>query len=332
MDSSRTMALLLVASVACVAAAGQAPCSGCHEAQRRAWALSMHARSTQDPVYRAMRAWAREDAGEAAAALCVTCHTVAEAGSELRTRAVTCEVCHRSEVVGPGRRGLRVQPTAAVAAAAPVEAPHPVRASRDLISGATCLVCHGELRNPHGVPLCTTGPEAAARPAGAGCLACHMPDGDHRFPGATPELLRRAAQLVAALDGREATVTVLNRGAGHALPTGSALRQVRLEVVALGARGEELARRELIFARVLADAAGNAPVPPWRATRVHRDTRLGPFGRRTVRLPLPPGAVRLVARLVYHRVPPPLVDRLGLAGETLVEPVEMARVERELGP
>ena len=305
-------------------------CGGCHVPQWREWEGSLHARSAEEPIYRAVRAWARREAPEAAA-LCDGCHTVALAGGG-RTPAVTCGACHQRPAVAAGPEELRVDPEAPVAGRRTVDAPHPVHPSPGLVSGEGCLACHGELRNRRGVPLCTTGPESAARHGGVTCLRCHMPGGSHRFPGADPAMLRRALELGLSLRGDQLEVSVVNRGAGHAVPTGPALRQVVLEVRLLDRHGRELARHREIFARVLADAEGHAPAPPWRAVRTVRDTRLQPSQRRTVRIPVPPGARRAVARLVHHRLPPPLADRLGVSGEPLARPVEMARVERELVP
>jgi hypothetical protein len=209
-------------------------------------------------------------------------------------------------------------------------APHPVAASGLLTDGGVCLVCHAELHNPRGVPLCTTGPEAATRGPAPGCLACHGRDGDHRFPGTTAEILRSAAQLHVTTTAGAITVSVVNRGSGHALPTGSALRQVVLEVVFTDVEGTELSRHSERFARVLGDAEGNAPVPPWRAVAVARDTRLAPQERRTVTLERPAGATRVRASLVYHRAPPPLLERFGLADHELMGPVVMALAQRTL--
>ncbi len=275
-----------------------------------------------------MREWARSEAGDQAAALCASCHTSEILGTSARTLSVECRVCHQGTSVAPGPKGWKVDPSSPVAAALHVEAPHPVRASSNLISGQMCLVCHAELHNPKGVPLCTTGPESESRRGGASCLSCHMPSRDHSFPGTTPKILAQAADLGLELSEGEARITVLNRGAGHALPTGSALRQIVLEVEVLGQNHETLTSRREVFARVLEDASGKAPVPPWRAVAVQRDTRLGPFERRVVTVPLPAGSHAVSVRLVYYRAPPAVAKRLGLADEPLLRPVEMARLER----
>ncbi len=326
MTSTLLLAMVALVFAAPAVAAGE-HCGECHGEQLQRWQLSLHARSTEDPLYRAMRDWARSEAGPQAAALCANCHTSEVLGQPARTLSVECTVCHQGIAVAPGPKGWKVDPTRPVATALPVEAPHPIRTSRELLEGRMCRACHEELRNPRGVPLCTTGPESESLRAAAGCLSCHMPGKDHAFPGTTPELLARAAELAIEFRGGEARVTVLNRGTGHALPTGSALRQIVLETEVLGANHAVLASHREVFARVLEDAAGHAPVPPWRAAAIHSDTRLARLERRVVRVDLPAGAHAVVARLVYHRAPAAVARRLGLADDPLLQTVEMTRAE-----
>ncbi len=329
-------AIILVAALAVAPAPAPAgPCARCHEAQASQWKGSLHALASSDPLVLAMRRWAREDAGEAAAAPCVNCHTAAVAGTAERTSAVTCPVCHQGRRAKPGPAGWMVDPEAPVTGAKDLQkAPHPMRVDPGFAGSSSCLVCHAELRNPAGVPLCTTGPESEAYGGEATCLTCHMPDASHRFPGATEELLARAATLDVERDGGRVAVTVANTGAGHALPTGSALRQIRLEVRFLDASGAVLwtnaADEAAVFARVLRDAAGNAPVPPWRAVAVASDSRLAAGEQTTVAYTIPDGAVTVRARLVYRRVPAPVATRLGVANDPLARPVEMASVTQTL--
>ncbi len=305
------------------------PCSDCHRDQAAAWQSSLHAMSLDDPLYSGMRAWASDEAGETVAAGCATCHSAPLADGSGRTAGVTCAVCHQATRTGPGPGGLAVDPSSPIQAdteAAP-DAPHPVAADRALAAGRICLACHAELHNPAGVPLCTTGPENEAWTGTGSCLSCHMPDGSHAFPGASPELLRRAATVTVAA-GPETVVKISNTGAGHAIPTGPVLRQVVLEVRFLdrtGAQVGDVSTR--VLARVLGDDDGHAPVPPWRATRVVRDTRLSPGETRAFSFPTPAGAASSVARLVYRRAPPAIAQRLGVADLPLLRPYEMARAE-----
>lgn len=325
-----TMTALLVALPLAVAAQ---PCADCHTEQHRAWAASAHADSAASPLYLAMREWALADAGEAAAAPCATCHTVPLAGGG-RSAAVECGACHLARH-GDGSPGaLVIEPGSAIQAVRPsAGAPHQVAVTPAFVGDAPCLPCHAQLANPAGVPLCTTGPEAAVRAGGAPCAACHRP---HAFAGTTPEMLGRAATVSLDRRGDTLTVTVIARGVGHALPTGAALRQVRLEVEILdrdGARlSDNLGDAEALFARLLADADGNVPAPPWRAVAVARDTRLAAGERRVLNYAVPAEARSARARLVYHRAPPPLLARFSLADNADFAPQVMARAILALHP
>jgi len=307
------------------------PCATCHASEARQWRRSLHARSMEDPLYLAMRGWARADLGGQAPKMCSNCHSVALAGGAGRTPSVNCVSCHRGAGVSPGPAGWRVEPGPQVAASRPTaSSPHPVVVNPRLASGELCLVCHGELHNPRGVPICTTGQEAGPPGSRPGCTTCHMPFASHVFPGSSARLLSQAASLAIELNGRQAVVTVVNLGTGHALPTGSILRRVRLEVFFQDKTGQELGRRSETFARTLEDAGGHAPVPPWRAAAVHSDTRLQRGERRVFRYPIPAGARRITARLVYSRAPAKLLERLGLANAPDLQPAEMTRTTRGL--
>jgi hypothetical protein len=306
------------------------PCASCHAMQGGQWQASRHADSLGSPLYRGMREWARTDAGEEVAGRCTVCHSVADPGGSGRAGAVVCEACHQA-AAGGGPASLAIDRALPVAAARAVEAPHPVAADPSLPSGGRCLACHAEMKNAAGVPVCTTGPEVAGRAGGPGCVSCHMPGASHEFAGATPQLLARAAQLFVDRRGGDIVIGVTNRGAGHALPTGSALRVVRLDVEFRGASGGLLGGNQAdptaTFMRVLEDAEGNAPVPPWRASAVARDSRLAPGERRAFAYPMPPGTTTVTARLIYRRAPVPILERFGIAAEGRFAPVEMARFE-----
>jgi len=300
-------------------------CGSCHPRIHEQWSRSLHAGSTDDPVYRAVRGWAVEDMGGGIAKLCAGCHSVALAGSAGRTSSVDCRVCHQGIPGKQPHERLVVDPEAPVLVPRAVaQAPHAVKVTGHLASGAVCQPCHAVLRNPRGVTLCSTGHEAGSVP-GPGCTGCHMGTGGHAFEGTSPRLLARAASLVLDEGKDSLKAIVLNRGAGHGLPTGSPLRQIHLEVRFLDASGRVLATHRAVFSRVFADAEGRAPAPPWRAASVARDTRLGRGERRVFSYPVPRGARRAEARLVFHRVPAKIVTRLGLADELSVRPVTMAR-------
>lgn len=303
-------------------------CTDCHTQQTVEWRLSMHAESLFDPLYLAMRKWARDDAGQAVAGACMTCHAVGTYSG--RTAGVDCQACHRSHTAG-GPEALAVHKELPVRGRRSFTRPHQVLADPGFVDGTTCMVCHAELKNAKGVPLCTTGLEVGERPGESGCTSCHRP---HEFEGTSPAILARAATLAVEQRDKEVQVTVSNVGAGHGLPTGSALRQIRLDLVftdAAGRRvGDNSADAAATFARLLRDAEGNAPAPPWKAVGVARDTRLARGESRRFTYPVPPGATVAQATLTYHRAPPALATRLGVAELPLLRPVIMTRLSRAL--
>jgi hypothetical protein len=309
-------------------------CAACHGEQHERWQASRHADSLGSPLYRGMRDWARADAGDEVAGRCAMCHSVADPAGGGRTGAVVCEACHQAAATGAGPSGLTIDRALPVAAARTAEAPHPLVADPSLPASGRCLACHNELKTPAGVAVCTTGPEVSGRASGPGCVTCHMPGASHAFPGATAVLLARATSLYIDRRDDEVVVSVTNRGAGHALPTGSALRTVRLEVEFHDESGTLLGDNRddpaATFMRVLNDADGNAPVPPWRAAAVARDSRLAPGERRAFAYPLPAGTATVSARLVYRRAPAPILERLGIAAAGAFAPIEMARFELPL--
>ncbi len=330
--------MLTILAVLTVAGALESPqeCRSCHVEQYRAWQESAHAHASTNPVVLRMRQWAAEEVGDAAVASCATCHSVPLADGSARSARVDCSACHKGRAAAPGPAGWVIDPELPVASSRAAEAPHPLRLDPALRDGTLCLVCHGEMRNAAGVALCTTGPEHAAVRGAAPCTGCHAEGGDHRFPGTTAALLARAATLDLETAPGNVQITVRNTGAAHALPTGSALREVWLEVVFLDAAGAPVGSNaddpRARFARVLQDAAGRAPAPAWRAVAEARDTRLAPGETRRLAYPTPPAAVRVEARLVYRRAPAAVAARLGLAEQAALQPVVMAALSRELPP
>lgn len=320
----------MLACLLLLAAAAQPPrpCVECHTDQAQQWRQSLHAESLRDPLYLAMRARARDEAGQAVAGSCMTCHAVGDFTG--RTAGVDCQACHLSHS-DKGPDAMVVRTDLPVVGTKDLSDPHPVKADPHLADGTRCLVCHAELRNAKGVPLCTTGPEAAERPQGVGCMSCHRA---HGFAGTTQAMLAQAAKLAVERTGERLLVTVSNVGAGHGLPTGSALRQIRLDVVFSDVQGrpvgDNAADASATLARFLKDADGKAPVAPWKAVGAARDTRLPRGGMRRFEYPIPEGAAFVQATLTFHRAPPAVATAMDVADLPLLRPVVMARFARAL--
>jgi hypothetical protein len=61
----------------------------------------------------------------------------------------------------------------------------------------------------------------------------------HHFPGAhSPEMLRKAMEIVAQRQGDKIVARVVNRGAGHRIPTDARHRAIRLRIAFLDAYGQ----------------------------------------------------------------------------------------------
>lgn len=157
----------------------------------------------------------------------------------------------------------------------------------------------------------------------------------HRMPGASDmALLRSTAELT--LDARRGadelavSVTVMNTGAGHSIPTDSPLRNLILLVEARAANGDLLPLRDgaiipawggignpaagfyaglpgVLYAKILADSyTGETPTfAYWRQTRLVSDNRIAALASDTsayrFALPADAGAVTVTARLYLRR-------------------------------
>lgn len=293
---------------------GAQACAACHPRAWASWTQSPHAGPPSEALLRASTGLAG----------CTSCHLPSiEQQAELQTaldnridqvesrpnpvfdpsawlEGVTCSACHV--------RGGAVLASTDVAALRP--APHPLRYASELAGVRGCAACH-ELRLEGATePLYDTVGEwqrAGFEDRGIACIDCH---GGGAADGGTPShdvrrsldeglsALLAAPSLVVERGGEALPVvlTLVNTGAGHAIPTGSPWKglSVRLHVVGppdrkgVPAAGPE-ATLELV--RTL------AVDPPFATTS---DRRLSPGA--SVELPLalalpddaPPGAWELV--------------------------------------
>jgi predicted CXXCH cytochrome family protein len=95
--------------------------------------------------------------------------------------------------------------------------------SRYYREGKTCLSCH--MAEEVFAPAVTGGPPKARRA--------------HRFPGGhSVEMLRKAMTITAERQGERVVARVVNRGAGHRVPTDARHRAIRLRIAFLDAYGQ----------------------------------------------------------------------------------------------
>jgi nitrate/TMAO reductase-like tetraheme cytochrome c subunit len=266
-------------------------CRSCHQDVWDEWYGSHHQISYLNPEVRAISDDFRNKE-------CQACHLpqrISVTGFGQRTlprktrpdEGVGCIECHIDE---SGRvMGARDLPDAPCAPVA-----HPALTSID-----HCASCH----NQHGTTDQWRASPSAAE--GVHCNDCHMPkverrlaDGRvrsgrrHVYEGAHDlDMLRRAGEFTAVLDGAELVLALENKGAGHNFPTEERHRAVDIEYrFVVPGEAEGAWERAYRFRMPYRDEPGE-------------DTQLPAGQRREVRVPVPAGAVAAEARLWYRLKP-----------------------------
>ncbi|MBM4392792.1 MAG: hypothetical protein FJ090_16835 [Deltaproteobacteria bacterium] len=281
-----------------VASLSAQSCNACHWTAHDTWDGSAHAVAWTDPLYQQ----ALRSAGNSTA--CLGCHLPVAAQHDrlangyvdgdlsrprleanasfdatLMSEGVTCVACH-------------VREGKVLGTFASHNAPHPLVKSDELSSSALCATCHQLTWPEADRPFYDTYGEwesSAYAKAGVDCLDCHMaPVAGVSQPGvkspvnahASATTLDRALTTLVSLPAASlqrgqplpVTVTLLNSGAGHSVPTGNPFKSYAIEVVLLDAAGKDLAPAQgFTLARTVESA------PPWRTTA---DERLPAGGKR----------------------------------------------------
>jgi hypothetical protein len=135
-------------------------------------------------------------------------------------------------------------------------------------------------------------------------------------------MLRQSVGLSADLrsdgDGVKATVRIWVEDVGHRVPTGFVDRHLLLVVEAFDEDGRSLpasagptlpvpagpahaGKEGRLFAKLLTDRDGRAPVPFWLAANVSADTRLTPGKVEDNRWAFPANTDRVRVRIIYRR-------------------------------
>lgn len=326
-------------------------CAPCHVARADEHRRTAHASSAPgSAVMLALLPRVEASWGQPARARCESCHAPSGMG---HVACVSCHAAVGNTAPRDGRLVWNAAlGLAAMHEGARPGGAHAVRDGGFLRSSELCLSCH-EVTGP-ALFVEPTGQEHDAYRAAGGehaCVDCHMPlEGggrSHRVVGLRPPgedpatgepsaeaLASYAADVVALLgdaltleverDGDALEIALTNVGAGHAVPTGVALlRSIGVGVVvsdgsaepllSLGMpEGEHRPEGPLELGSLL--FSGEQPVvDPTQADRV-LSRALGPFERRSVRVPLPPSASPRTARVsLYARAySGALLSELGL--------------------
>jgi hypothetical protein len=214
-----------------------------------------------------------------------------------------------------------------------------------------CASCHHmyrELDDGSRLPVYTTFMEwknSEYRELGMSCQSCHMEGAPgevaigwryhdsvsgHAMLGTESNMIQGAVKLGMSVRGsgpnRSVIVQMENAKVGHFIPSGSPDRRLVLDLVSVGAGGNETPVARKMLGRVLVDAKG-AVVPHHEATRVESDLRIGPGQTITETFPHPgTGAGKLRARLRWLEYAPELAKRYGITSpeEKLIAETSLA--------
>ena len=325
-------------------------CGQCHQAIYDEWKTSVHSKAYQDPFFHAY--WTKDkhswvclnchaplENQQATLIKDIPRDRVEKAHQETNPQfdpeyqkeGVTCAACHVRDgvILGPFEDSA---------------APHPTKFDPNFHTAQVCYRCHNVISGPaqfYNVGPCGTYAEYEGKffmkERGFICQSCHMPeiqrpvatDGpirqgrQHLWRGGhDPEMIKRAVaiQLVANPsapkpgENVEVTLTLINAGAGHKLPTGDPDRHFTVEFMV-----EDLNQRTLESQK---DTMGRWIM--WQPAIVELyDNRLMPLASRdytfTYRLPKELDGLRLKARVRYHiqseRQHEMLVKKYGLTAD-----------------
>lgn len=262
---------------------------------------------------------------------------------EYQQEGVTCAACHVRDgvILGPFEDSA---------------APHPTKFDPSFRTTQLCYRCHNVVSGPaqfYNIGPCGTYAEYEGKywmkERGFICQSCHMPEIDrpvaegspirrgrqHLWRGGhDPDMVKRAVAVEVTAkpshpkpgEKMEVTLTLVNAGAGHKLPTGDPDRHFTVEFEVLDRNGAVLERQQ--------DSMGRWIM--WQPAIVEwYDNRLLPLASRdytfAYRLPNEIAGLRLKARVRYHiqteRQHEMLIKKYGL---TANDPYHFTVYEREV--
>lgn len=156
-------------------------------------------------------------------------------------------------------------------------------------------------------------------------------DGGEALLKSAAEIDVAVPEIVAPGTETSVSVTVLNKGAGHYLPTGlTEVRQMWLAVWAEDAAGVKTDLGEVRYETILKDEKGDYPAEMWEANGIQSDHRIPPKGSVTesftFAMPQDAEQAKIVAALYYKSVPDELAEKAGVENVT----TEMALASSEV--
>jgi len=308
-------------------------CGRCHREIYEEWKSSIHARAFEDPYFQAYwkkdkKVWVCLNCHTPLENQQPTIITNIPRGrvekaiqepnphydSEYQKESVTCAACHVRDgiIYGPFEDSA---------------APHPTNFDPNFRTAQVCYRCHNVVSGPaqfYRVGPCGTYAEYEGKffmqQRGFICQSCHMPEIDrpvatnspirrgrqHLWRGGhDPEMIKRAVAIQVKADtpspkpgDRVAfTLTLVNAGAGHKIPTGDPDRFFTVEFVVEDSQGRVLAEQKSTMGRWIM----------WQPAILELyDNRLLPLASRehefTYRLPEKAEGLKVKTRVQYHIV------------------------------
>lgn len=306
-------------------------CGTCHKAIYDEWKTSIHSQAYKDPFFQAY--WTKDqhtwvclnchsplENQQPTVITDIPRDRVERAvharnphyDAEYQQEGVTCAACHvRDGVIhGPFHDAV---------------APHPTKYDPDFRTTTLCYRCHSVVAGPtqfyNGGP-CGTYPEYEGgywmKERGLICQSCHMPeierpiatDGPPRRGrrhlwrgGHDPEMVKQAVDIHVVAEPAEpkpgdtltVTLTLINAGAGHKLPTGDPDRHLTVEFAVEDQQRQVLESQTHTMGRWIL----------WQPAIVELyDNRLMPLASREYRfeyrLPKDIVGLKLITRVIYH--------------------------------
>jgi len=320
-------------------------CGDCHRAILDGWKRSAHSTAMESRLFQDALKGAEAEFGVQARKNCLGCHAPVgvltgdlDLVRKVSWEGITCDYCHSIQDVTTAGGNPKAKVEFTLVKSGPskdLSSPvHGTRFSPLHTSSLACITCH-EYSNSLGFPVLATYSEwknSAYGKNDVGCQECHMfrVEGDvvdprvkraptltlnlHEIPGGhSIQQLNKAikADLSATREGDRLRVVVKlsNRGAGHDVPTGSALRQLILDLQAESLDGHHFSE-ERIYRRTVADRSGallnREDLVFIKGAHVVEDTRLAPNETKTetFSFPIPMGIqTRVKASLFYYYSP-----------------------------
>ncbi|MBI4666418.1 MAG: hypothetical protein HY751_08420 [Nitrospinae bacterium] len=294
---------------------GSEVCGKCHTRLYNMWKESMHAKATEDPIFRASYLEAHYKSGGGAAKICLRCHAPSAKGNNIlnldeapTSEGITCDFCHSVKSVD-----LKKKDNPFVVDAGPVKygpnkkgdvKQHKVAYSKIQGEAAFCATCHEYSLN--GVPIISTYSEwmeSSYSKEGRPCQYCHMQEapgeisnnvisergpkifshhlaGAHSLTQLQKALALKIAKVERSADRMTVLVDVTNVGSGHRVPTGIPTRKLILycEVRVPGGKvyKDKVVYEKAIFDKSGAELTSDAEIMLGYGFTVAKDNRIYP--------------------------------------------------------